>query len=194
MQLGVDSRLAVSPFCGACISLRACCSVPHRLRPSPLAPPCSGSNDAQATLPHQGIHTPTEVQAAAIPHIVAGANVAVQCHTGSGKTLAYLLPVLSLAIARNKAEWEGVTRRTRGQAGTVQAVVVAPSRELAMQIVRVAQSLLPDSARRAVQQAIGGANMARQVEALRKDKPVLVVGTPGRLAELSRDGTLQTHK
>ena len=47
--------------------------------------------------------------------------------------------------------------------GCPQAVVVAPSRELAMQIVRVAQSLLPEEARATVQQAIGGANPARQV-------------------------------
>ena len=46
--------------------------------------------------------------------------------------------------------------------GSVQAVVVAPSRELAMQIVRVAQSLLPPGARGAVQQCIGGANPHRQ--------------------------------
>jgi superfamily II DNA/RNA helicase len=134
------------------------------------------------------------VQAAAIPEILAGGNVAVQCYTGSGKTLAYLLPVLSLAVQRAEAEWAAVTRRTVSQAGAVQAVVVAPSRELAMQIMRVAQSLLPETAKRAVQQCIGGASMERQREALRLYRPVLVVGTPGRLAELSRDGALMTHR
>lgn len=49
----------------------------------------------------------------------------------------------------------------------LQVVVVAPSRELAMQIVRVAQSLLPESARRGVQQAIGGANVWRQRDNLK---------------------------
>lgn len=125
---------------------------------------------------------------------MSGDNVAVQCYTGSGKTLAYLLPVLSLAIQRSDAEWAQVTRKTAGQAGTVQAVIVAPSRELAMQIMRVAQSLLPEAARRAVQQCIGGANIARQRESLKLYKPLIVVGTPGRLAELSRDGALQTHR
>eukprot|EP00887_Chlorella_sp_A99_P001159 scaffold14.g1159.t1 len=147
-----------------------------------------------ATMPQQGIHTPTEVQLGAIPAVLGGGNVAMQCYTGSGKTLAYLLPVLTLAVARSQAEWEATTRKTRGEAGGVQAVVVAPSRELAMQIMRVAQSLLPESARRAVQQAIGGASMWRQRDALKLHKPLLVVGTPGRLAELSRDGSLQTHK
>lgn len=136
---------------------------------------------------------PTDIQRTAIPAILSGRNVAVQSYTGSGKTLAYLLPVLSMAIERSEAEWAGVTRKTVSLAGRVQAVVVAPSRELAMQIVRVAKSLLPPSAHRAVQQCIGGANMGRQREALKQYKPILVVGTPGRLAELSRDGSLQTH-
>ncbi|GAB4818516.1 hypothetical protein N2152v2_005562 [Parachlorella kessleri] len=141
----------------------------------------------------QRITEPTDVQRAAIPEILTGANVAVQSYTGSGKTLAYLLPVMSLAIQRAEAEWAGVTRKTAGSAGTVQAVVVAPSRELAMQILRVAQGLLPESAKRAVQQCIGGANMIRQKEALKAYKPFLVVGTPGRIAELSRDGALQAR-
>lgn len=141
-----------------------------------------------------GITEPTDIQRAAIPEVLSGANVAVQCYTGSGKTLAFLLPVISLAVQRAEAEWAGVTRKTTGSAGAVQAVIVAPSRELAMQIVRVAESLLPDSAKRAVQQCIGGANIYRQREALKMYKPILVVGTPGRLAELSRDGSLQTHR
>ncbi|KAI7838569.1 hypothetical protein COHA_007641 [Chlorella ohadii] len=142
----------------------------------------------------QGIHEPTEVQSGAIPAVFSGENVAIRCYTGSGKTLAYLLPALTLAVARAEAEWAAATRKTAGQAGSVQVIVVAPSRELAMQIVRVAQSLLPESARRGVQQAIGGANIWRQRDALKMLKPFMVVGTPGRLAELSRDGSLQTHK
>ncbi|PRW51077.1 DEAD-box ATP-dependent RNA helicase mitochondrial [Chlorella sorokiniana] len=145
-------------------------------------------------LESQGIHEPTDVQSGAIPAILSGDNVAVRCYTGSGKTLAYLLPALTLAVSRAEAEWATATRKTSGQAGTVQVIVVAPSRELAMQIVRVAQSLLPESARRGVQQAIGGANIWRQRDALKMLKPFMVVGTPGRLAELSRDGSLQSHK
>ncbi|PSC75732.1 DEAD-box ATP-dependent RNA helicase mitochondrial [Micractinium conductrix] len=135
-----------------------------------------------------------EIQRESVPAILAGENAALRCHTGSGKTLAYLLPALSLAVSRAEAEWEGVTRKTAAQAGTVQVIVVAPSRELAMQIVRVAQGLLPETARRGVQQAIGGANIWRQREALKTFKPFMVVGTPGRLAELSREGALTTHR
>lgn len=166
------------------------------LSPRVHAPPQSSNNKhsqdgLSSTL---NIHTPTDVQSAAIPLILQGDNIAVQCYTGSGKTLAYLLPILSMAITRSEEEWSRTTRKTIGQAGTVQAVVVAPSRELAMQIVRVAESLLPHAARRAVQQCIGGANIHRQRDALKTFKPILVVGTPGRLSELSRDGSLQTHR
>ncbi|KXZ53661.1 hypothetical protein GPECTOR_6g578 [Gonium pectorale] len=75
------------------------------------------------------------------------------------------------------------------------ALVVAPSQELAMQIVRVAKSLLPPDLRRhAVQQVIGGANPKRQAEALAAvPGPLLVVGTPGRLAEMIRTGALRLH-
>lgn len=75
----------------------------------------------------------------------------------------------------------------------VLGVVVAPSQELAIQIVRQAEALLGPSCRHLVAQAIGGANMRRQLEALKRHKPVLVVGTPGRLAELSLLGHLKSH-
>lgn len=62
-----------------------------------------------------------------------------------------------------------------------------------MQIVRQVERILGDLGRKITQQAIGGANARRQEEAIRKKRPLIVVGTPGRLAELSRSGILQTH-
>ena len=83
------------------------------------------------------------------------------------QTLAYLLPVLSLALQRAEQEFEALsTRKKAALAGSLQAVVVVPSRELAMQIARVGQALLPPQARGCVQQAIGGANINRQVPTL----------------------------
>ena len=71
---------------------------------------------------------------------------------------------MSLAIQRGEEEFTRLRKAKQEHlAGSLQAIVVAPSRELAMQIVRVAQSLLPDAARGCVQQAIGGANPHRQV-------------------------------
>ncbi|KAA6423564.1 MAG: ATP-dependent RNA helicase [Trebouxia sp. A1-2] len=145
-------------------------------------------------LQENDVQKPTAVQVAAIPAIISGRNVAMQCYTGSGKTLAYLLPVLSKAIQNAEKEFVALQQQGKAhEAGTLQALVVVPSRELAMQIVRVAQGLLPHDARATIQQCIGGANPTRQAEALKLNKPLMVVGTPGRLTELSRMGRLQTH-
>ena len=74
-----------------------------------------------------------------------------------------MLPVLSGAIQRAEAEFERLAAAGRpGEAGALQALVVAPSRELAMQTTRVAQRLLGNEARNCVQQCIGGANPHRQ--------------------------------
>lgn len=80
------------------------------------------------------------------------------------QTLAYLLPVLTKAIQNAEKEFLRLQQQGRAhEAGTLQALVVVPSRELAMQIVRVAQGLLPHEARATIQQCIGGANPNRQV-------------------------------
>ncbi|KAF5837503.1 hypothetical protein DUNSADRAFT_4250 [Dunaliella salina] len=104
-----------------------------------------------------GIVEPSPIQRNAVQQIISGANVAVQSYTGSGKTLAYLLPAITLALKRA----ETVARTTGGEV-PVQVLVAAPNQELAMQIVRVAQSVLPDAARKMVQQCIGGANINNQ--------------------------------
>jgi len=140
--------------------------------------------DLVARLEELRLTSPTPIQKKAIPRVLQGRSSALQSHTGSGKTLAYLLPVLARCM---EAQREG------GRKAGVQAMVVAPSQELAMQIVREAERLLGMDGKTAVQQLIGGANINRQMDALRRNRPVLVVGTPGRLSELSRLGALQTH-
>ena len=80
------------------------------------------------------------------------------------QTLAYLLPVLTKAIQNAEEEFLRLQQQGKAhEAGTLQALVIVPSRELAMQIVRVAQGLLPHEARATIQQCIGGANPNRQV-------------------------------
>lgn len=137
-------------------------------------------------LEKEGYEVPTDVQAAAVPIILKDHDVVVQSYTGSGKTLAYILPILS-EIGPFKKDDEPRARMD------VQAVVVAPSRELGMQIVREVEKILGPADKRLVQQLVGGANKSRQEEALKKNKPVIVVGTPGRIAEISAMGKLQTH-
>lgn len=122
------------------------------------------------------LETPTEVQATAVPLILEGKDVLIQSQTGTGKTLAFLLPVVSQLKAEDR---------------TVQAIIAVPTRELGMQIFNELNRLLEGTGLIA-QQLIGGANVRHQIDRLKK-KPHLVVGTPGRLAELINGGKLKTQ-
>lgn len=134
-----------------------------------------GIHEALITeLAKNGITEPTSVQAETIPPLLAGLDVSARSQTGTGKTLAFLLPVLQLINTKSSA---------------IQAVILSPTQELAMQIVRVAQTYAEPLGIR-VQQLIGGAAMKRQVEKL-KLKPQLVIGTPGRIHELLKNRKLK---
>lgn len=115
-----------------------------------------------------------KIQKEMIPAMLDGKDIVAESPTGSGKTLAYVLPIL------NKVD---------GSKKQTQALIVAPSQELAMQIVEVIREWTAGTDI-TVQQLIGGANSARQIEKLKK-KPTIVVGTPGRLNELARSGKLK---
>ncbi len=118
--------------------------------------------------------TEMKIQQLMIPAMLEGKDIVAESPTGSGKTLAYVLPIL------NKVD---------GSKKQTQALIVAPSQELAMQIVEVIRDWTAGTDI-TVQQLIGGANSARQIEKLKK-KPTIVVGTPGRLNELARAGKLK---
>lgn len=129
-----------------------------------------------AALRAQGILTPLPVQTAAVPRLLAGENLLVQAPTGTGKTLAYLLPILA---------------RLDAALTQVQAVVLAPTQELSMQIARTARELAQAAGIPVrVLGLIGGASIKRQLEKL-KEKPQLVVGTTGRILELAQKGKLK---
>ncbi|HEY9855582.1 MAG TPA: DEAD/DEAH box helicase [Stenomitos sp.] len=127
-------------------------------------------------LRQQQITEPTEIQQAAIPAILAGQDVIVHSQTGTGKTLAYLLPLLA---------------KLDPAAQGLQLVIVVPTRELGMQIFREIE-LLTQGSPLFAQQLIGGANIRHQIDRLKK-KPPIVVGTPGRIAELITARKLNTH-
>ena len=133
-----------------------------------------GVSEALVTaLKKQGITEPTPVQEQAIPPMRAGRDVIAQAQTGTGKTLAFLLPLLA---------------KIKPQGAVAQALVVAPTRELAVQIAHVAEPL--GTALGIGTIAIyGGADMERQKEKLRRH-PQLIIGTPGRLLDHVRRGTL----
>lgn len=109
---------------------------------------------------------PALIQSSVFTPITEGKNLVGIAPTGSGKTLAYLLPLLN--------------KMTPGKAS--QVLILTSSQELAMQVVEVARKWLSGSGMK-VQPLIGGANVKRQQEALKK-KPELLIGTPGRVMEL----------
>ena len=132
-----------------------------------------------AVLTKQNIESPMQVQEAVIPKVMGGGNLVAQAPTGTGKTLAYLLPVLQKIDADSR---------------DVQAVILAPTYELAMQITNVARDLAQGANLGIkVQGLIGGANIARQMDKL-KDKPQLIVGSAGRIIELAQKNKLKLHK
>eukprot|EP00903_Cladosiphon_okamuranus_P009679 g9209.t1 len=125
-----------------------------------------------ANIKKLGIKSPTDVQVSAIRGLLAeDRDVIIHAHTGSGKTLAYLLPLIAA---------------TDPDSNAVQAIVVAPGRELASQIFSVCERLIEGSGLRSAL-IIGGANALRQVERVKKVKPQIVIATPGRLCELVFD-------
>ncbi|WJL97149.1 DEAD/DEAH box helicase [Microbacterium sp. ET2] len=128
-----------------------------------------------------GASSPFPIQAATIPPIIEGRDVLARGRTGSGKTIAFGAPLVE-AILRAQAG----QRRQQGRAP--QALILAPTRELALQIDRTVQALAR-SVGLFTTQIYGGVPQARQVGALRKGVDI-IVGTPGRIEDLVEQGKL----
>ncbi|PLS15210.1 DEAD/DEAH box helicase [Bacillus sp. M6-12] len=121
---------------------------------------------------------PTEIQERVIPSALKGTSLIGQSQTGTGKTHAYLLPVMN-KIDPYKEE--------------VQAIITAPTRELANQIYQEALKIaghFPEDASMQVRLYIGGTDKQRTVDKL-KTQPQLVIGTPGRIKDLVEEQALQ---
>ena len=128
--------------------------------------------------------TPLNVQDKSCPSIVSGNDVLISTHTGSGKTLAFLVPIAQRLLMTEASNNSNKNTPGASGGGTYpKAIIVAPGRELSSQIVSVAQSLFVNTGL-TVSLAIGGTPYSRNVDTLRKKKPTVVVGTPGRIAEL----------
>ena len=119
-----------------------------------------------------GISVPTPIQAQSIPALLQGRDLVGQAPTGSGKTLAFALPLLE-RCERN---------------GRVQALVLVPTRELAIQVAGVIKQLVPaDGVRLALLH--GGRSLLPERQTLARGVE-LVVGTPGRTLDHLRQGSL----
>ncbi|MFM8533515.1 MAG: DEAD/DEAH box helicase, partial [Acidimicrobiia bacterium] len=124
-----------------------------------------------------GYEEPTPIQKEAIPVLLSGEDMLGQAATGTGKTAAFALPLLD---SLSKA---GKTNR-----GRVQALVLVPTRELAMQVAEALHKYAKGSHLNVVP-VYGGAPMDHQIRALRRGTEV-VVGTPGRVLDHIRRQTL----
>lgn len=127
-----------------------------------------------------GFEQPTPVQASAIPHALTSRDLVIQAKTGSGKTLAYAVPLLA---ALQRALQEGNVQETY-------ALVLTPTRELALQVAEVISSLDPST--RPVT-LIGGTDIATNRGEL-KSGGAIVVGTPGRVLDCLRQRVLKLNR
>ena len=131
-----------------------------------------------SVLSEAGIVTPTKIQELVIPAALTGKDIVGQSPTGTGKTLAYLLPLLQ-KIDLEKRE--------------MQALILAPTHELAIQIIRQIEWLVEDAALSITSAAIiGDVNIKRQIDKL-KEKPHVIVGSGGRILELIHKKKITAH-
>lgn len=121
-----------------------------------------------------GFDTPTEIQSQAIPELLAGRDVVAQSQTGTGKTAAFSLPML-----------EQLNPNDRG----VQALILAPTRELARQVADAIRDLTSNR-RVGIVTVYGGQSIDRQIRLLQRNAQ-MVVGTPGRVIDLLDRGDLK---
>ncbi|KYG32056.1 DEAD/DEAH box helicase [Alkalihalobacillus trypoxylicola] len=128
----------------------------------------------------QNITAPTEIQERLIPAIKNGIDVIGQSQTGTGKTLAFLLPILT-NLDTSKSE--------------VQAIITAPTRELATQLFDVLSSLLENDEQEnkvVAKLLVGGTDKQRNISRL-KQQPHIIVGTPGRINDLIKENALLAY-
>ena len=128
------------------------------------------------TLADKGYSDPSPIQKAAFPELMLGRDLVGQAQTGTGKTAAFALPLLE--------------RLQSGQK-TPQALVLAPTRELAMQVADSFKAYAAGHPHLKVLAVYGGSDFRSQISALRRGVDV-VVGTPGRVMDHMRQGTLDT--
>ncbi len=131
-----------------------------------------------SALKKEDIAIPTDVQVKVIPKVLENKDLIVQSETGTGKTLAYLLPLF---------------QKLNTSAKEMQAIILVPTHELAIQIQRQIERLSQNSEIKATSTpVIGNVNIERQVEKLR-EKPHIIVGSTGRILELIKKRKISAH-
>ncbi len=121
----------------------------------------------------------TPIQAAVLPVALAGKDVAGQAKTGTGKTAAFLVPLFNRLLSQKDRE-----------SGIPAALIVTPTRELALQVHQDAQAIGRHCGFK-ITQVLGGIDYAKQAEIL-KEGADIVIGTPGRMIDYIKKGVLKT--
>lgn len=137
------------------------------------------SGDIKENLRHLGLKRPTDIQFKAIPSILKGEDVLAIAQTGTGKTAAFAIPVI------NKIHSFKTSRRSSG----IKCIVLAPTRELALQIGGVFNSLAHHT-RVKVFAVTGGVEQDRQIQTL-QDGIDILIATPGRMFDLIHQGFIK---
>ncbi len=135
-------------------------------------------------LARQGIVTPFPIQAMTLPVALAGHDIIGQAKTGTGKTLGFGVPILNAIRTPSDEGYDALAHP-----GRPQALVVVPTRELAIQVTADLARAGADRGAR-VESIYGGRAFEPQIAALRRGVEV-VVGTPGRLLDLAKQGHLR---
>ncbi|MGT2715590.1 DEAD/DEAH box helicase [Streptococcus respiraculi] len=134
----------------------------------------------QEALKEIGFVNATEVQKRLIPIVLSGRDLVGESKTGSGKTHTFLVPIF---------------QQLQEDLEQVQAVITAPSRELATQIYQAARQIAQCSEIEIrVVNYVGGTDKQRQIDKLQTSQPHIVIGTPGRIYDLVKSGDLVIHK
>ncbi len=133
------------------------------------------NNALLKAIKRSGFEEATPIQEQTIPLALAGKDVIGQAQTGTGKTAAFGLPILQNLDKQHK---------------TIQAIVIEPTRELAIQTQEELFRLGRDEHAR-VQVVYGGADIGRQIRSLKHHVPAILVGTPGRLLDHLKRGTIK---
>ena len=131
-----------------------------------------------------GFITPFAIQEMVLPIALGDGDVIGQAKTGTGKTLAFGIPVIERVIAPGDVEWAEFEHK-----GLPQVLIVVPTRELCTQVTRDIEELASNRGIRTLA-VYGGRAFEPQIEALNTGVEI-VVGTPGRLLDLSRQGQLK---
>ena len=130
-------------------------------------------------LAKQGITIPTEIQEAAIPKALENIDIIAESHTGSGKTLAFLTPIFQKLNTEKKE---------------MQAIILAPTHELVMQIEAQIKLLATNSGMPVTSLTImGEANIEKQIKRLKEVKPHIIVGSSGRVLDLIKKKKISAH-